>query len=70
MTYLIGLFTKADYNFKGANQFSYWYDTKINLWRGFLEENIMDDVGEENLRFFKEHLQPKRMLKKYIVTYK
>ena len=54
----------------GVNQFAQWYNAKINLERGFLEENIMDDVGEENLRFFKEHLQPKRMLKKYIVTYK
>ena len=67
---LISPFAKADYNFKGANQFAYWYDAKINLERGFLEENIMDDVGEENLRFFKERLRPKAMLKKFIVTYK
>ena len=67
---LISPFAKADYNFKGANQFAYWYDAKINLERGFFEENIMDDVGEENLRFFKERLQPKKMLKKFIVTYK
>ena len=67
---LIGLFAKHNYNYKGANQFAVWYNAKMNLERGFLEENIMDDVGEENLRFFKEHLQPKKMLKKYIVTYK
>ena len=67
---LIGLFAKHNYNYKGANQFAVWYNAKIDLDRGFFEENIMDDVGEENLRFFKEHLQPKRMLKKYIVTYK
>ena len=67
---LIGIFAKHDNNYKGVNQFAIWYNSKINLDRGFLEENIMDDVGEENLRFFKEHLQPKRMLKKYIVTYK
>lgn len=66
---IIALFAKADYSFKGANQFAYWYDAKINLERGFLEENICDDVGEENLRFFKEHLQPKAMLKKYVVIY-
>lgn len=30
----------------------------------------MDDVGEENLRFFKEHMAPLVMLKKYTVTYK
>lgn len=65
----MGLFAKADYNFKGVNQFAYWYDAKINLERGFFTENIMDDVGEENLRFFKEHLYPLVMLKKYIVTY-
>ena len=34
-----------------------------------MTENIMDDVGEENLRFFKEHLYPLVMLKKFIVTY-
>ncbi len=65
----IGLFAKADYNFKGANQFAYWYDAKINLERGNLTQNLMDDVGEENLRFFKEHLYPLVMLKKFIVTY-
>ena len=64
-----GLFAKANYDFKGANQFAYWYDAKINLERGILTENIMDDVGEENLRFFKEHLYPLVMLKKYVVTY-
>ncbi|MBR4904178.1 MAG: STAS domain-containing protein, partial [Selenomonadaceae bacterium] len=42
---------------------------KINLERGFFTENIMDDVGEENLRSFKEHLYPLVMLKKFIVTY-
>ena len=68
-THSIAPFAKADYNFKGANQFAYWYDAKINLERGILTENIMDDVGEENLRFFKEHLYPLVMLKKYIVTY-
>ena len=67
---IISPLAKADYNFKGANQFTYWYEAKINLERGFFEENICDDVGEENLRFFKEHLQPKTMLKKFIVTYK
>lgn len=65
----IGLFAKADYNFKGANQFAYWYDAKINLERGNLTQNLMDDVGEENLRFFKEHLYPLVMMKKYVVTY-
>ena len=68
-TYSIAPFAKADYNFVGANQFAYWYDAKINLERGILTENIMDDVGEENLRFFKEHLYPLVMLKKYVVTY-
>ena len=67
---IISPIAKADYNFRGANQFTYWYEAKINLERGFLEENICDDVGEENLRFFKERLQPKAMLKKFIVTYK
>ena len=66
---LISPFAKADYNFKGVNQFAYWYDAKINLERGFFTENIMDDVGEDNLRFFKEHLYPLVMLKKYFVTY-
>lgn len=66
---LISPFAKADYNFKGVNQFAYWYDAKTNLERGFLTENIMDDVGEDNLRFFKEHLYPLVMLKKYFVTY-
>ena len=68
-THSIGLFAKADYGVKGVNKFAYWYDAKINLERGILTENIMDDVGEENLRFFKEHLYPLVMLKKYIVTY-
>lgn len=68
-THSIAPFAKADYNFKGANQFAYWYDAKINLERGILTENIMDDVGEENLRFFKEHLSPLVMLKKYNVIY-
>lgn len=68
-THSIAPFAKADYNFVGANQFAYWYDAKINLERGILTENIMDDVGEENLRFFKEHLYPLVMLKKYNVTY-
>ena len=66
---LISPFAKADYNFKGVNQFAYRYDAKINLERGFFTENIMDDVGEENLRSFKEHLYPLVMLKKFIVTY-
>ena len=68
-THSVGLFAKADYEFKGANQFAYWYDAKINLERGILTENIMADIGEENLRFFKEHLYPLVMMKKYIVTY-
>ena len=65
----IGLFAKADYEFKGANQFAYRYDAKLNLERGNLTQNLMADVGEENLRFFKEHLYPPVMLKKFIVTY-
>jgi len=69
-THSIAPFAKSDYNFTGVNQFAYWYDAKINLERGILTENIMDDVGEENLRFFKEHLYPLVMLKKYNVTYK
>ena len=68
-THSIAPFAKSDYNFAGANQFAYWYDAKINLERGILTENIMDDVGEENLRFFKEHLSPLVMLKKYNVVY-
>ncbi len=68
-THSISPFAKADYNFVGANQFAYWYDAKINLERGILTQNIMDDVGEENLRFFKEHLYPLVMLKKFVVTY-
>ena len=65
----IGLFAKADYKFDGVNQFAYWYDAKISLERGLVTQNLMDDVGEENLRFFKEHLCPLVMLKKYVVTY-
>ena len=65
----IGLFAKADYDFKGINQFVYWHDAKINQERGVLTQNIMDDVGEENLRYFKEHLNPLVMLKKFSVTY-
>ena len=65
----IGLFAKADYKFDGVNYFAYWYDAKFNLERGIVTENLMDDVGEENLRFFKEHLCPLVMLKKYVVTY-
>ena len=68
-THSIGLFAKANYDFKGVNQFAYWYDAKINLERGILTQNIMEDVGEENLRFFKEHLLPLVMLKKFSVTY-
>ena len=68
-THTIAPFAKADYNYTGSNQFAYWYDAKINLERGILTENIMDDVGEENLRFFKEHLSPLVMLKKYNVVY-
>lgn len=65
----IGLFAKANYDFKGINQFNYWCDAKMNSERGILTENVMDDVGEENLRFFKEHLSPLVMLKKFSVTY-
>lgn len=65
----LGLFAKANYDFKGINQFVYWYDAKINKERDILTQNIMDDVGEENLRFFKEHLSPLVMLKKFSVTY-
>ena len=54
----------ADYDFKGVNQFAYWYDAKAKLERGILTTNMMDDAGEENLRFFKEHLYPLVMLKK------
>ena len=68
-THSIAPFAKTDYNFTGANQFAYWYEAKMSLERGILTENIMDDVGEENLRFFKEHLYPLVMLKKFIVTY-
>ena len=68
-TYSVGLFAKANYDFKGANQFAYWYDAKINAERGVLTQNIMADIGEENLRFFKEHLYPLVMLKEYAVTY-
>ena len=68
-TYSIGLFAKANYDFKGANQFIYWYGAKVSLERGILTTNIMDDAGEENLRFFKEHLTSD-MLKKYFVTIK
>ena len=68
-TYSIGLFAKANYDFRGANQFAYWYDAKINAERGVLTQNIMADIGEENLRFFKEHLYPLVMMKKYMVTY-
>lgn len=35
-----------------------------------MTQNIMEDVGEENLRFFKERLVPLVMLKKYTVKYK
>lgn len=66
----LGLFSKVNYDFKGINQFTYWYEAKINLERGMVTQNIMDDVGEENLRFFKEHLCPLVMLKKFWVTYK
>ena len=65
----IGMFAKANYEFKGVNQFVYWYDANISLERGILTQNVMDDVGEENLRFFKERLAPLVMLKKYLVTY-
>ena len=68
-THTIGLFAKADYTFGGVNEFAYWNDAKIGLERGILTENLMDDVGEENLRFFKEHLCPLVMLKKFYVTY-
>ena len=69
-TYSVGLFAKANHDFSGANQFAYWYDAKINLERGVLTQNIMADIGEENLRFFKEHLYPLVMLKEYVVTYR
>ncbi|MBQ9479519.1 MAG: DUF2156 domain-containing protein [Selenomonadaceae bacterium] len=68
-TYSIGLFAKTDYGIRGLNQFVYWYDAEMQLKRGILTTNIMDDAGEENLRFFKEHLRPIAMLKKYMVTY-
>ena len=68
-THSIAPFAKTDYTFTGANQFAYWYEAKIALERGILTENIMDDVGEENLRFFKEHLYPLVMLKKFMVVY-
>ena len=68
-TYSIGLFAKADYQYKGANQFAYWYDAKMQSARGILTTNVMDDSGETNLRFFKEHLAPIDMLKKYAVTF-
>ena len=68
-THSIGLFAKANYNLRGVNQFAYWYDAKINQERGVLTMNIMDDVGEENLRYFKEHLNPLVMLKKYTAIY-
>ena len=68
-THSIGLFAKADYTIDGVNRFAYWYDAKISLERGIVTQNLMDDVGEENLRFFKEHLYPLVMLKKYVVTY-
>ncbi len=69
-TYSVRLFAKANYDFKGANQFAHWYDAKINAERGVLTQNIMADIGEENLRFFKEHLYPLVMLKEYVVTYR
>ena len=69
-THSIGLFTKSNYDFKGINQFSFWCNAKKNLERGIVTQNIMDDVGEKNLRFFKEHLYPLVMLKKFKVTYK
>lgn len=68
-TYAIGLFAKADYEYKGANQLMYWYDAEKNLERGILTQNMMDDAGEEHLRFFKEHMMPLVMLKKYRVIY-
>ncbi|MBR1645448.1 MAG: anti-sigma factor antagonist [Selenomonadaceae bacterium] len=68
-TYSIGLLAKANYEIKGVNQFAYWYDAKINRERGIVTQNIMDDAGEEHLRFFKEHLYPLTMLKKYVVVY-
>ena len=68
-THSIGLFAKADYNINGVNHFAYWYDAKISLERGIITQNLTDDAGEENLRFFKEHLYPLVMLKKYVVTY-
>lgn len=68
-TYSIELFSRSNYKYKGVNQFVYWYDAKMNLERGILTQNIMADIGEENLRFFKENLSPLVMLKKFIVKY-
>ena len=68
-TYSIGLLAKADYSYKGVNQFAYWYLAKSSIERGILIQNIMEDDGDENLRMFKEHLDPLVLLKQYHVTY-
>ena len=68
-TYSIGLLAKADYSYKGVNQFAYWYLAKSSIERGILIQNIMEDDGDENLRMFKKHLDPIVLLKQYHVTY-
>ena len=68
-TYSIGLLGKADYSYKGVNQFAYWYGAKSSIERGIMFQNIMEDNGDENLRMFKEHLDPLVLLKQYHVTY-
>ena len=68
-TYSIGLLGKADYSYKGVNQFAYWYGAKSSIERGIMFQNIMEDNGDDNLRMFKEHLDPLVLLKQYHVTY-
>ena len=68
-TYSIGLLGKADYSYKGVNQFAYWYGAKSSIERGVLIQNVMEDDGDENLRMFKKHLDPIVLLKQYHVTY-
>ena len=68
-TYSIGLLGKADYRYKGVNQFAYWYEAKSSIERGVLLQNIMGDAGDENLRMFKKHLDPIMVMKQYHVTY-
>ena len=69
-SYAIGIFAAADYDYKGVNKFAYRIDAERNLARGIELENFMDDTGEPNLRYFKEHLAPVEMLKKCYVTYR